>query len=678
LFAYDTAWAALNQMIREGRPFSGNERNCAFLNLGPASNKFANVSAASGLDFNDDGRGLAIADWDFDGDLDFLVTNRTAPRVRLLRNDSPHPDSARWVAFKLQGSKANRDAIGARLEVHFPDGSKRIKSLAAGHSHLSQSTKWIHVGLGDQPRITKVVVHWPGTSTQQFTGCSPGNRYRLVEGNPAPALYSAPDTGPPLATGSATGKPESDAGRIVLLRPPPIPSLSATTLDGSPIDLDTTGQPLLVNLWATWCLPCLAEMKEWSQHQSEIAKSGLRIISINIDEPGESPAADRKKIRNFVNRIDYPFTVGLPSKKLPETLDTIQLALIGRQSPLPVPSSFLITADRQVAVIYRGPVTAGQLLQDIGLLDASPEKTLATATPFPGTWIDTPSPTGAKHIAATFTKQGDLQSAINYCNYVLTRAKTQPHLLDDGEAIDLLRVSAAAHYDLKEPAESLAAWRQMLALSPADRLALLEISRCHAVLGELPQAAAAMEEVLAINRDDPDNLAQLAGFKQRLGDTSTAVALFDESFTLRPSTSPSQLFSYSTLLVAAGRIADAATALRSALDLRKGWPPAANNLAWILATAPQNDLRDPTEALRLATIAAQASNHQLASALGTLAASHASNGQFELAIQFAEKAIGLAKKRFPDSPDRIQPFAAPLKSYRQNIPYRDPSLASGS
>ena len=66
MFAYDTAWSALNQMLREGKPFSGHERNCAFLNLGPKSQKFANISAASALDFDDDGRGMALADWDYD------------------------------------------------------------------------------------------------------------------------------------------------------------------------------------------------------------------------------------------------------------------------------------------------------------------------------------------------------------------------------------------------------------------------------------------------------------------------------------------------------------------------------------------------------------------------------------------------------------------------------------
>ncbi|NIP94492.1 MAG: hypothetical protein GWO24_14035, partial [Akkermansiaceae bacterium] len=70
--------------IGEGRSFSGHEKNCCFLNTG--GGRFADVSAAVGLAFDDDGRAVSVCDWDFDGRQDLWVTNRTAPRVRLLRN----------------------------------------------------------------------------------------------------------------------------------------------------------------------------------------------------------------------------------------------------------------------------------------------------------------------------------------------------------------------------------------------------------------------------------------------------------------------------------------------------------------------------------------------------------------------------------------------------------------
>ena len=88
IFAYRKAWKALNTMLEEGRSYSGFERNCAFLNLGGGQTQFADISGACGLDLMDDGRAIAVTDWDFDGKLDFWISNRTAPRIRLQHNRS--------------------------------------------------------------------------------------------------------------------------------------------------------------------------------------------------------------------------------------------------------------------------------------------------------------------------------------------------------------------------------------------------------------------------------------------------------------------------------------------------------------------------------------------------------------------------------------------------------------
>ena len=61
-------------MIDSGKAFSGNERNCVFLNT--RDGRFADISAGSGLDFPDDGRAIAVTDWDQDGDLDLWISNR--------------------------------------------------------------------------------------------------------------------------------------------------------------------------------------------------------------------------------------------------------------------------------------------------------------------------------------------------------------------------------------------------------------------------------------------------------------------------------------------------------------------------------------------------------------------------------------------------------------------------
>ena len=65
-------------MIESGRSFSGNERNCVFINTGrsiKSGGKFADISFSSGLDYEDDARSVVPVDWDHDGDVDMFISS---------------------------------------------------------------------------------------------------------------------------------------------------------------------------------------------------------------------------------------------------------------------------------------------------------------------------------------------------------------------------------------------------------------------------------------------------------------------------------------------------------------------------------------------------------------------------------------------------------------------------
>ena len=117
---YAQAAAQLNKLIRAGKSFSGHERNCFFLNV--AGSSFANASAISGFDFDDDARAVAKCDWDFDGDLDLWVANRTAPQVRFLQNKMG--SQRHFIALRLIGRQSNRDAIGAQVLLTVVNGDR--------------------------------------------------------------------------------------------------------------------------------------------------------------------------------------------------------------------------------------------------------------------------------------------------------------------------------------------------------------------------------------------------------------------------------------------------------------------------------------------------------------------------------------------------------------------------
>src|SRR5207302_1269570 len=81
---YEQGWNAINELIRADGTWSGFERNVFYANNRDGT--FSDVSGAVGLDFMEDGRAFALADFDHDGRLEVLLKNRNGPQLRLLSN----------------------------------------------------------------------------------------------------------------------------------------------------------------------------------------------------------------------------------------------------------------------------------------------------------------------------------------------------------------------------------------------------------------------------------------------------------------------------------------------------------------------------------------------------------------------------------------------------------------
>jgi tetratricopeptide (TPR) repeat protein len=100
-----------------------------------------------------------------------------------------------------------------------------------------------------------------------------------------------------------------------------------------------------------------------------------------------------------------------------------------------------------------------------------------------------------------------------------------------------------------------------------------------------------------------------------------------------------------TLLLHRGASREARDHLREAVRLWPGWYPAAQNLAWLQATHPDPEIRDPASALELARIASAARGQRDANILDTLAAAHAAAGEFGQATEVANRALALAQEQ---------------------------------
>jgi Flp pilus assembly protein TadD len=119
---------------------------------------------------------------------------------------------------------------------------------------------------------------------------------------------------------------------------------------------------------------------------------------------------------------------------------------------------------------------------------------------------------------------------------------------------------------------------------------------------------------------------------------------------------------------------DALAALREyrIVAARQPDSPADNNLAWILATHPDDSIRDGTEAVRIAKRVCDRTKHQDVSALDTLAASYAEAGQFADALRTIQRAMEMAKDH--NDPARVNLLKKRFELYRSNRAYRDDGL----
>lgn len=546
-------------MIREGGSWSGRERNCAFLNTGDG--RFADVSAVAGWDFPDDGRSLAVVDWDLDGALDVWVSNRNGPRVRFLKNAGLAEN--RYLAVRLIGETCNRDAIGARVELVMRGESPRrsIQTVHAGEGYLAQSSRWIHFGLGKADEPEKLVVHWPGGTAEEFAPLAPDTRYVMRQGSGIAKRWDAPRKSVSLPPSVPVPPPVSDRARIVLGAPVPMPAIEYQRADGSKTVMVTrTGKPVLINIWASWCTNCQAELAEFSRNPKLVGASGLQILALSADEPETRKAAASK-----LKSLRWPYQAGYATAELLGVLDALQRALLDRKRPLPIPTSFLVDSRNRLAVIYKGPVEVETLLQDVASLGASLEKKYELALPFAGRWLGPPRQADLVRLAQEFNKRGYPSVAKQYLAGTDALQDRELAALDDGTRD---RLASAAYslgtvlFEDGKQEEGLKALRRALEIDP-------NYWRAHQNLGfafdQVGNHAEAIEHFEALLRLQPALLEvhlNLGRSLAAMGRYDEARSHFEELRRARPTDGP-VLLNLGMLNATQGRMAEA---IRSLLD----------------------------------------------------------------------------------------------------------------
>lgn len=158
--------------------------NSLYENLG--NGNFLDISESAGDALKDVqvSRGLAVADLDGDGDLDYVVVNNGGT-AQIAFNETKKKGN--FAMFLLEGTKVNRSAIGARLVAKIGDRTIERQVMGA-QSYLSVSDFRVHFGLGDAQEIDELTIFWPGGEQQTIKDIA-GNKFYYVKEGSEPKAF---------------------------------------------------------------------------------------------------------------------------------------------------------------------------------------------------------------------------------------------------------------------------------------------------------------------------------------------------------------------------------------------------------------------------------------------------------------------------------------------------------
>lgn len=190
--------------------------------------------------------------------------------------------------------------------------------------------------------------------------------------------------------------------------------------------------------------------------------------------------------------------------------------------------------------------------------------------------------------------------------------------------------------------EAIAEFQEACRLDPADAnvRSNLGVALCQA--GRLDDGIAQYREAVRLNPASSEAYGNLAVALFQQGRRDDAIAQYREAVRLNPGDAKTQ-FNFANALFADGQAAGAIDHMEKALALQPGNPGIQNALAWMLGAAPDTAVRNGPRAVQLATQASQASGGNNPFILRTLAAAYAQAGQFDDAVETAQKALQLAQ-----------------------------------
>ncbi|HKV62202.1 MAG TPA: FG-GAP-like repeat-containing protein [Candidatus Acidoferrum sp.] len=593
---YEQGWNAINELIRSGGSWSGSERNVFYANNHDGT--FSDVSGTVGLDFIEDSRSFALVDLDHDGRLEVVLKNRNAPQIRILRNMMK--DIGNSIAIRLRGQRSNRDAIGAAVTIE-AEGRRQTKYLQAGSGFLSQHSKELFFGVGRAGETVGGSIRWPSGLTQTFERLPVNHRIEIQEGVADFLAKPFPASPPSWARAGEPQRSELLPSSVEtwLIEPLSAPEFSLPDFEGNVRQLSSfRGTPLLLQFWATPSAACVDQLRLLQKHQSSLAASGLPILGMNVDDPGDAEAA-----RTFARKESFRFPNVFASKDIAGVYNIIYRYMFDRRRDLPVPASFLLDKDGLIVKIYQGTAHPDRLLKDLKSIRVPEADRIRRALPFDGTlyqdvfqrndftygvamfqrgYLEQAAASFKQVIAAKpqepeayynlgtlFLRRNALQEARRYLEQTVKLRSNYP------EAWNNLGMVAAQE---GQTDEAIRNFKQSLLLRPAYAIALANLGNIYRRQGNFDEAEMLLRRALEITPDDPEVNYSIGMLYARQGKLEEAAQYLERAVTFRPEY-PDALNNLGVLFVRERRNSDAEERFKTCIRVAPNFDQAYLNLA---------------------------------------------------------------------------------------------------
>jgi Flp pilus assembly protein TadD len=592
---YELGWDAINELIRSDGTWAGYQRNVFYVNNRDGT--FTEAAGAAGLDFIDDSRAFALADFDHDGRLEVFLKNRTGPQLRILRNVANGIGAA--IAFRLRGTRSNRDAVGAWITVE--SGSiHQTKLLQAGSGFCSQHTKEVFFGLGHSPGSVRATIRWPSGLVEIYNDLPSQHRVQIVEGSASFRAEPFSRTAPLLR---APGRQIQDTLLPTtfgtwLIAPLEAPDFALPDVTGRPRTLSSLkGRPVLLNFWATTSLSSVKPLMEFGKTLGRTSLHTLTLLAISVDPPNVG-----QQVRTLARRQNFPFSVLLASEDVAATYNLLFRYLFDRHKDLPIPTSLLIDGEGRIAKVYQGPIALRSVEADVANIPQTERERQERALPFEGSAYGSFSRnyfTDALVLAqrgyanaaeAAFKRviHQDPESADAYYDLgTLYMQAKQWDLAEEAlrKAVQLKPDDLMGFNNLGiiavqrgEPRQAEQEFRQALKVDPTNILAISNLADLYRSERQLREAQGLLETALRQAPNNPELNYRLAMVFAGMGQNDQAEAYLKKALRLQPDNAEA-LDNLGVVYVFGGQLTQAAEAFSRCIQMAPKFDQAYLNLA---------------------------------------------------------------------------------------------------